>query len=165
MDGKAFLELAWARHSVRKYDARPVEPEKMAVILDAAKAAPTAVNFQPQRLYVVGSAEGKERLETAMKFRFGAPVLIAVCYDRRASWKRGYDGQEFGDIDAAIVTTHMMLAAEADGLSSVWIGSFDPKRCARRWAWRRTSSRPPSWPWGMKRRRAATAPSGGVNCK
>ena len=56
MDGKAFLELAWARHSVRKYDARPVEPEKMAVILDAAKAAPTAVNFQPQRLYVAESA-------------------------------------------------------------------------------------------------------------
>ena len=111
MDGKAFLELAWARHSVRKYDARPVEPEKMAGILDAAKAAPTA-----------------ERLETAMKFRFGAPVLIAVCYDKRASWKRGYDGQEFGDIDAAIVTTHMMLAAEAEGLSSVWIGSFDPKK-------------------------------------
>ena len=128
MDGKAFLELAWARHSVRKYDGRPVEPEKMTVILDAAKAAPTAVNFQPQRLYVVGSAEGKERLETAMKFRFGAPVLIAVCYDKRASWKRGYDGQEFGDIDAAIVTTHMMLAAEAEGLSSVWIGSFDPEK-------------------------------------
>lgn len=128
MDGKAFLELAWARHSVRKYDARPVEPEKMAGILDAAKAAPTAANFQPQRLYVVQSAEGKERLETAMKFRFGAPVLIAVCYDKRASWKRGYDGQEFGDIDAAIVTTHMMLAAEAEGLSSVWIGSFDPEK-------------------------------------
>lgn len=128
MDGKAFLELAWARHSVRKYDGRPVEPEKMAVILDAAKAAPTAVNFQPQRLFVVQSTEGKARLETAMKFRFGAPVLIAVCYDKRASWKRGYDGQEFGDIDAAIVTTHMMLAAEAEGLSSVWIGSFDPKK-------------------------------------
>lgn len=63
-----------------------------------------------------------------MKFRFGQPLTLLICYDSRASWKRGYDGREFGETDAAIVTTHMMLQAQALGLSSVWIGSFDPEK-------------------------------------
>lgn len=62
------------------------------------------------------------------KFRFGQPLTLLICYDSRASWKRGYDGREFGETDAAIVTTHMMLQAQALGLSSVWIGSFDPEK-------------------------------------
>ena len=129
-----FSTLIWQRCSVRKYKDKPVEREKLEKILDAAKAAPTAVNFQPQRIFVLQSKEARQKLRGCMRFDFGEPLTIIVCYDRRESWKRGYDGKEFGDIDAAIVATHMMLQAQELGLSSVWIGSFDPKKVCEAFA-------------------------------
>ncbi len=121
-----FLTLAEKRFSVRKFSDRPVESDKLELILKAGRAAPTAKNFQPQSIYVIQSAEALEKLNRCSPCVYGAPSALLVCYDKNVSWKRHYDGKDHGDIDASIVLTHMMLQAEELGLGSVWVCVFDP---------------------------------------
>ena len=110
-----FLALTKKRYACRKYLDRKVEPEKLAAVLEAGRVAPTGANRQPQRLIVVESPEGMERLARCTR-DFGAPV-----------WTRKYDGKRIGDIDASIVTDHMMLAAASLGLDTLWICMFKPE--------------------------------------
>lgn len=121
-----FLELAKKRYSARKYDTKKVEEEKLLRILEAGRMAPTAVNFQPQRLIVVQKEEGMNKLKKCSANTFGAPLVIIVCADHDATWKRRQDNKDVFDIDASIVTTYMMLQATELGLGSVWVCSFDP---------------------------------------
>lgn len=120
-----FLELAKKRYSVRSYEDRPVEAEKLERILQAAQAAPTAANLQPVRLIVVRDEEGLARIGRAASI-YGAPLAVIVCADRERAWERPYDGKRTGDIDAAILTDHMMLEAAALGLGSLWVCYFKP---------------------------------------
>lgn len=57
-----FLTLARERFSVLEYEHREVEPEKLNAILDAALAAPTACNNQPQRIVVIDTEEKRAKL-------------------------------------------------------------------------------------------------------
>lgn len=120
-----FLELAKKRCSVRKYETRQVEENKILRILEAGRVAPTAANFQPQHMIVVKSQEGMDKLKKCAN-TYGAPLAIIVCGDHSTSWKRRFDGKDSLDVDVSIVTTHMMLEAAEAGLGTVWIGSFDP---------------------------------------
>ncbi|MGE5678732.1 MAG: nitroreductase family protein [Pseudomonadota bacterium] len=120
-----FLELAKKRYSVRNYQPRKVEKEKLQKILEAAKVAPTGANRQPQRLIVVQEPYGMERLGKAANV-FGAPLAIIVCADHEATWKRHYDGKDIADIDASIITAHMMLEATQLELGTCWICHFNP---------------------------------------
>lgn len=79
-----FLSLAKKRYACRSYQQRKVEPEKIAAILEAGRVAPTGANRQPQRLVVVESAEGMERLARCTR-DFGAPLAIIVCADTKRS--------------------------------------------------------------------------------
>lgn len=121
-----FLTLAKERFSVRKFSDKQVSREKIDIILAAAQAAPTAVNFQPQRILVLTDKEQLEKVNKCTKFSFDAPLNFLVCYDKSVSWKRGNDGHEEGEIDAAIAAAHMMLAAADIGLGTTWVGSFNP---------------------------------------
>lgn len=121
-----FSELARNRFSLRKFSGRAVEQEKIDVILEAARVAPTAVNYQPQKILVLTDKTALQKVNACTKFGFDAPLNFLICYDSSVSWKRGNDGKEEGDIDAAIVTTHMMLAAASVGLGTTWVGSFNP---------------------------------------
>ena len=117
-----FLELAKARYSVRKYKDTPVEQEKIDMILEAAKVAPTACNKQPQKIYVVKSEEVKEKLASVCRFTFGAPVIMVVCYDKTREWRNDLTpGYATGETDAAIACTHMRLEAWDLGLCSCWV--------------------------------------------
>jgi nitroreductase len=119
-----FLELAKKRCSVRKYDEQKVEQEKLLKILEASRVAPTAANFQPQRLLVIQKKEGLEKLKKGANVH-GAPLAIIVCSDHGTTWKRSLDGKDTADIDASIVTDHMMLEATTLGLGSIWVCAFD----------------------------------------
>ena len=122
-----FLQLAAARYSVRKFEERPLENGTMQAILRAGMLAPTAHNEQPQRVLVIEGREGLEKLDRCTKCRFGAPAALLVCYDKDACWRRErYDGKPSGEVDAAIVTTHMMLAAASLGVGTTWVMHFDP---------------------------------------
>ena len=72
-----FLNLAKKRYACRKYLSRQVEPEKLELILEAGRVAPTGANRQPQRLVVVQSKEGMERLARCTR-DFGAPTAVIV---------------------------------------------------------------------------------------
>ena len=121
-----FLELAKERYAVRAFKDTPVEEEKIALILEAAKLAPTACNYQPQKIYVVKSEEKRNALAALTPCTFNAPVVFVVGYDSERSAKGMiYDGHDFGDTDAAIVCTHMMLEAHDLGLGSCWVGYFN----------------------------------------
>ena len=118
----AFSDLVKQRYSVRKYDSRPVEAEKLAAILEAGRLAPTGVNYQPQRILVV-QGEDLEKMKGCSPCIYGAPVVMVVCYDKNASWK-SRSGREIGDVDGGIVLTQMMYQAQELGLGSLIVGIY-----------------------------------------
>ena len=122
-----FRELIRERYSVRQFDPRPVEPELVDKVLEAGRLAPTAVNYQPQRVLVLDTAEDMAKLAGCTKYTFHAPMALVVCYDRTVSWRRSYDGHDMGEVDAAIVATHLMLAIHDLELGATWVGYFDPE--------------------------------------
>lgn len=134
-----FLKLAKKRYACRKYLSRQVEPEKLELILEAGRVAPTGANRQPQRLVVVQSKEGMERLARCTR-DFGAPTAVIVCADTSEAWTRKYDSKNISDIDASIVTDHMMLAAASLGSTRCGSACSNPKPCARSSPFRRTSN-------------------------
>ena len=127
-----FIELAKARYSVRSFKQNEIEEDKLSAIIEAGRVAPTARNFQPQKVYVVKSAEYREKLAGVCRFTFGAPVIIVVGYDKERDWKnRLMPSYSSGETDAAIVTTHMMLAAADLGIGSCWVGYFNADDIAK----------------------------------
>lgn len=121
-----FLELAKRRYSVRSYQPRQVEEDKLRKILEAGRIAPTGANRQPHRLIVVRETQGLEKLKKAANV-YGAPLAIIVCSDHNVSWKRSFDGKDVANIDASIVTDHMMLEATELGLGTIWVCHFNPE--------------------------------------
>ena len=127
----SFVELSRARYSVRAFQNIPIEAEKLNLILEAGRIAPTACNNQPQRIYVAKSEDAKKKLASVCRFTFGAPVILVVCYDRTRDWKNKLmPGYESGETDAAIVCTHMMLQAAELGIGSCWVGYFNAQEIA-----------------------------------
>lgn len=121
----SFLEMAEARYSVRDYADKKVEQDKLGKILEAAHVAPTAANKQPVRLIAVQEDEGLEKIGKAANI-YGAPLAIIVCSDHTKAWTRPFDQKKTTDIDATILTDHMMMEAAELGLGSVWIRYFKP---------------------------------------
>ena len=120
-----FIEIAKKRYSVRSYKDKKVEEEKLQKILEAAHVAPTAANLQPVRLIVVQSSEGLAKIGKGANL-YGAPLAVIVCADHGKAWVRPFDKKQTTDIDASILTDHMMLQATESGLGSVWICYFKP---------------------------------------
>lgn len=126
-------ELSLIRESVRDYSSRCIEEEKLNEVLEAARLAPSACNKQPWKFLVLQSDEARNKAAKAVgKFEWmaGAPVIIVCCVDHSVEWVRGYDNKPHGDIDVAIATEHICLAAAAQGLGTCWICSFDAKAFA-----------------------------------
>lgn len=126
--GRSFMDLAKARYSVRSFKDTPVEDEKIEKILEAARIAPTAKNAQPQKIFVLKSAESVATINEHCRCIYGAPLVFAIGYEESRvfgiSEERVYG---FGEIDSSIVTTHMMLEAADLGLGSCWVGLFNDK--------------------------------------
>ena len=121
-----FLTLAAERYSVRKFEDRHLEQEVIDRILSAGHVAPTGCNYQPQRILVLNSDESIDRLKKCTRCHFDAPTAMLICYNKEESWVRKYDGALSAPVDAAIVTTHMMLMAHAIGVGSCWVMHFNP---------------------------------------
>lgn len=117
-----FEQLIRERYSVRKYSPAPVEEEKLQMILEAARLAPTGHNSQPQRVYVVRSAEALAKMRELCRCAFNAPIVLMVTMNRNEQWKNDLEpGQAAGVQDAAIAATHMMLEAWNLGIGSCWV--------------------------------------------
>lgn len=126
-----FLTLAERRYSVRKFKNEPLPQNRIDKILRAGMLAPTGCNYQPQRILVINSEESIQRLRKCTKCHFDAPAAMLICYNKDECWVRKYDEKTSGEIDASIVTTHMMLEAETLGIGTTWVMHFIPEavRC------------------------------------
>ena len=120
-----FLKLAKDRYSCRRLTDKPIEKEKIERILESAIAAPTAKNIQPYKIWKIASAEGIEKIKQVTNYTFGAGLILAVGVDKNEAFTRPFDEMNFGQIDGAIVATHIMLAVQAEGLGTTWVGWFD----------------------------------------
>ena len=123
-----FFELINKRYSVRAYQAKPVEQEKLTKVLEAANLAPTAANRQPFRIIVIHT-QGKEADLKRIYHRdwfSQAPLVICFCAMTSEAWSR-MDGKNYADVDATIAMDHLILAAADLGLGTCWIAAFDPK--------------------------------------
>lgn len=126
----SFADIAAKRYSVRDFKNMPVENEKLMIVLEAGRVAPSAVNYQPLHFIVITDESIKNEVLKAYSRDWirKAPVLIVICGDHSNSWKRS-DGKDHCDIDAAIAADHMTLAAADLGLGTCWVCAFDAKKC------------------------------------
>ncbi len=129
MDFQALIE---ARYSVRCYKPQPIEAEKLDLVLNAARLAPTAANYQPFRVVVVRTAEHEAELRRVYDrdWFVQAPLVVAICTVEREAWVRR-DGKNYGDVDATIAMDHLILAAADLGLGTCWVAAFDPDAARR----------------------------------
>jgi nitroreductase len=119
------MEAIRRRYSVRDYKDLEVEEEKLNLILEAARLAPSASNRQEWRFIVIRDKETKNRLCKAakgQKFVAQAPIVIACCAVDTSHIMSC--GQPSYPIDVAISIDHMTLKATEEGLGTCWIGAF-----------------------------------------
>lgn len=126
----SFIELANERYSCRKFASKVVEQEKLDIIIEAALTAPTAVNFQPFKIWEIKTQEALAKVTQVTPFTFDAPVILAVGADKTQGYVRKFDNKNFAEIDASIVATHIMLEVQDLGLGTTWVGHFKPEELA-----------------------------------
>ena len=138
-----FTKVVAERYSCKNFSTRKVEAEKLTEILEAGRLAPTAKNSQEQRIYVLQSEESLAKLDKAGRCaiaagrhlvelcRYGAPTCLVVAFDKNSVFTYPGGKRDSGVEDAAIVATHLMLAAANAGVDSCWLNFFDPDELAK----------------------------------
>lgn len=119
------IEIILNRKSVRKYSDKPVEKEKIELILRAAMAAPSAVNNQPWLFIVIDDRNLLDKLGQELpysKMLLFSQVAVVVCGDLN----KALDGweKEFWLQDCSAASENILLAAESLGLGAVWTAVF-----------------------------------------
>ena len=117
-----FTDVVKGRWSCKAYDSsRQVKKEQLEEILEAARMAPTAKNLQEQHIYVVQKPEMLEMIDKGTPCRYGAPTVLIVAWHKDNVYTYPDGKRESGVEDAAIIATHMMLAAANAGVDSCWL--------------------------------------------
>lgn len=128
----SFLELAGTRHSCRSFCDDPIPDELLQTLLEAARVAPSAVNYQPVLIIVVRDGD----LRNSINFSYEkdwiaqAPVLLVICGDHSSAWRRS-DGKDYCDMDVALAAGYVTLAASDIGLGSSWVCDFDAMQVSK----------------------------------
>ena len=113
------MNSIYSRVSIRKYQDKPVEPEKIEAILRAAMQAPSAANQQPWEFYVVADREKLKALSEASRYAAmtkDAPVAIVSVY------RKDVPMPMYAEIDLSIAMENLWLETDAQGLGGVWLG-------------------------------------------
>ena len=125
-----FNEVVKNRYSCKKYSNKQVESEKLTAILEAGRLAPTAKNLQEQHIYVVQSEGLLTRIDELTPCRYGAPTVLVVAFNKNEVFTYPGGKRDSGVEDAAIVATHLTLAAANESVDSCWLNYFDPDKVA-----------------------------------
>jgi len=134
-----FLKLIKIRQSVRKYDNKPVEKEKLQILIEAVRLSPSASNSQPWKLIIVDEPELKNKVAKATfsqvvafnKFALQAPVIAVLTIEKpnlEAQIGGWLKKREFPLIDIGIAAEHFCLQAAELGLGTCMLGWFDEKK-------------------------------------
>ena len=126
-----FTQVVEQRYSCKNFGERKVDAAQLNAILEAGRLAPTAKNFQEQRIYVIQSEEGLAKIDAVTPCRYGASTCVVVAFDRGSVFTYPGEKRDSGIEDATIVATHMLLAAANAGVDSCWINFFDPDKLAK----------------------------------
>lgn len=120
------FEIIKKRYSVRGYLDKEVEEEKLNKILKVAQLAPTGVNAQAFKIYVIDTKKHIEELKEVGRWDWftEAPLMLAVVVKPADAWER-WDGKNVADMDAAIIMDHMILEATELGLGTCFIAAFN----------------------------------------
>jgi nitroreductase len=124
-----FNVLIRTRESIRDYDSqRPVLKEVLEKILDAGHMAPSACNNQPWEFLLIQSPEmlAKVRACYHRPWFKDAPHILVVLGLKDKAWVRSFDSYNSIETDLAIVMTHLLLAAENEGVGACYIEAYDP---------------------------------------
>lgn len=114
------MSIIFERTSIRNYEDRPVEKEKVEQLLRAAMAAPSAGNQQSWEFYVVTDREKIEKLAGSSPYAGcakRAPLVIVSCYRTKDVLF-----PEYAQIDLSACTENLLLEAAELGLGAVWLG-------------------------------------------
>jgi len=125
-----YYDLIKSRESIRDYDPnRPVSKAVLDRILDAGRIAPSACNYQPWKFLVVQSPEMLEKVRACYHREWykNAPQILVVLGLKDKAWVRSFDGYNSIETDLAIVMTHLILAAENEGVGTCWIEAYNPQ--------------------------------------
>jgi nitroreductase len=130
------FETIQKRQSVRAYQTKDIEPEKLDALLSAVNQAPSAGNLQAYRVYLVRDDTVKRALAKAswdQNFIAQSPVVLVFCTEpKRAAAKYGKRGEELYSVqDATIAVAYAQLAATALELATCWVGAFNETEVAR----------------------------------
>ncbi|MCD6383416.1 MAG: nitroreductase family protein, partial [Thermoplasmata archaeon] len=121
-------EVIEKRRSVREFEERDVEEEKIKELLWAADRAPSAGGLKARRFFVVKDRNVKRALRMAaldQRWVEEAPVLIVCCSDLKKIFPYGRRGKELYTIqDVAASAENILLMAVDLGLGGVWVGAF-----------------------------------------
>jgi nitroreductase len=124
-----FTQLLVSRESVRDYDpAKRVPEETLERILNAGRLAPSACNNQPMEFWLIESPEMLAKVRECYHrpwYKEAPHILVIVGY-RNKAWVRSYDQYNSIETDLAIAMTHIILAAENEGVASCYIEAYDP---------------------------------------
>lgn len=124
------LELSRERFSARRYKADPVNGADLDYIMECVRLAPSACNRQPWKFLLVTSAEAKMKLCQCYDrdwFRT-APMYIVGMKSQDEGWVRKDDDKPHADIDVAIATEHLCLAAAERGYGTCWVCNYDTEK-------------------------------------
>lgn len=119
------MEAIRTRRSIRAYQDRPIEEEKLVQVIEAGRLAPSARNLQDWKFIIIKDKQKRQRLSEAARgqsFVAEAPVVIAACGTETEYIMTC--GQYCYPIDVTIAVDHMTLEAIALGLGTCWIGAF-----------------------------------------
>ncbi|MDR2545207.1 MAG: nitroreductase family protein [Methanobrevibacter sp.] len=121
-----FFDVIESRYSVRGYKKDKIEKEKLDKILEAATLAPTGVNYQSFKVFVIDTEKNKDNLKKiyAQDWFIEAPLVLCVVANKSKTWTRPWDAKNISDIDATIVMDHIILAATNLGLGTCYIAAF-----------------------------------------
>jgi len=115
------LDFIFKRRSIRRFQEKEVETEKIETLLKAAMAAPTAMNYQPWEFVVITEKQRIEKVKAALTFaKSNAPLVICVCGNLVGL--KQLVKERFWVQDCSAATENILLAATALGLGSVWCG-------------------------------------------
>lgn len=115
------LKAITNRRTIRRFKPDPIGEEKLQMILEAGRWAPSFSNLQPWRFIVIKDKGLKGDLDKATResvLHLGineAPLVILVCVDRRIDPLHAIEA-------GAAATQNMTLAAHSLGLGAGWIG-------------------------------------------